>query len=308
MSDFGIIFRADDGSLLVSSDSQCYERVAQVAVSSRLGNVSTYAVTTAAYPLVFVKCGAGQSAGVLAVEGSAGNWVVTVLATVSCPIVVFTPISEAASSGFGSVVYNTAGTAVFDSSKNILNARALGVLAESIAGIESPSGTDMVNYTSGPVKPSSSTNTTAVIVYRHSYVAVVYGIIYYRWRNGFNYPVYGYYNTTLYYTVFANVRTTNWSIDRGVAAIAPGGDVSFSWLRHQEGYYKEITGYYYSTTTGTIASSVWFTNFPAPSAAALAAIESSQGELTKDNTFPYTTNRANTGALTCITGVSGDYE
>jgi len=95
MADFGGMFFADDGTLLVTSDTPVYEHRGSFNPTSRSGNVSVYVIPTVGYPLVFVRCGSGKSAGVLAIEGVATNWVVSVLTDVSCPIEAFTTITSA---------------------------------------------------------------------------------------------------------------------------------------------------------------------------------------------------------------------
>ncbi len=106
MADFGAIFRATDGTLLVSADTPTYELVQQLNPSSRSGNVSIYVSSSVGYPLVFVRCGAGYSASVLAIEGGPSSWVITVLCNVSCPAYIFAKLSSVSTSGVGLVVFD----------------------------------------------------------------------------------------------------------------------------------------------------------------------------------------------------------
>lgn len=349
--DSGLMFRADDGSLLVTSDSQCYEYAGEFNPTSRSGNVNTYTVTTTAYPLVFAKCGSSAAAGVLSVLGGAGNWTVQVLATVSCPIQAFVPISGAATSGVGVAVYGSGGAAVFDSTKNLLNARKVAPLDEG-GSVSTPSGTNMVSYTAGPVRPASSvgyqwvvldsyawTDTQYQCTYSMQYVCSTQSVYvcgpgtecgwvydYVTGTGGYacypatvcgyqNQQVCGYENVQTcawvnilnFAEIDGKVKTTTWSIDRGVARISSDSQsVAFDWLRHKEGYYKEIVEY---QTFGF--SQALFGGLPfgyIPPIVIVANTEVYQGELSKNNTFPYTTTRANTGAQTCITAVRSDYD
>lgn len=304
--DYGAFFRADDGSLLVTSDSQCYEFIAEVATAARSGNVNTYNVSTTQYPLVFVKCGINQSAGILAIEGSPGAWLVSVLATVICPIEVFVPIDNQSNTGHGMVVYNNAGTPVFDSSKNLLNVREISPITEGYS-FNVRSAVDMVSYVSGPVKPAASSTQSWVTVGQHSFGTWVY----------FCYPIgydpyggevlsCGYTWTTTYVTVEALVKTTTWSIERGVAQINPAG-IGFAWLLHQNGYYKEILQYRTLQYNGAVTAGGFPVGYNIPQSFINSATAAAGG-LTKDNTYPYTTSRANMGLINCATAIKADYE
>jgi len=347
--DYGAFFVADDGSLLVTSDSQCYEFVQERTPTSRSGNVNTYSVTTTAYPLVFAKCGAGQSAGILAIEGSAGAWTVSVLSTVSCPIQVFTPITGVSNTGSGLVVQNKDGVAVFDSYKNLLNARAIAAMSETAASMATPSGTDMVSFTCGPVKPASSVSSGWVYATGYSYAVTDYvctntlqyvctpspvttcvpgpdmcytiGDVSYcypgipvcttSWVDSCSYQfvqVCENVTSIVVAEVFGYVKTTTWTIDRGVAKISSDStSVVFDWLRHQEGYYKEVTEW----KTEGYSFSLGINNLPPgyiPSIGIIGPLEGNAGELTKNSTFPYTTSRANIDSQTCISAIRSNYD
>jgi hypothetical protein len=359
MADFGAFFRADDGSLLVTSDTPCYELFGEFAPISRSGNVNTYSVQCFAFPLIVVNCGAGGKAGVLAVEGGAGNWVVSVLTNVSCTILAFIPITGNATSGYGLAAYDASGRLVFDSFRKILNARHINSLYEG-ASFPSVAGVNAVAYTSGPVKPSKTVSEQWVNVEAHAYNDMQYQCSYQMQYNCYQELVYvcnmvyvctpsfscsvdpftgwfscgyvdscgyqqrcGYETQTVcryenvqvcawvsilnYARIDALVRTTNWSIERGVASITSSGSVSFEWMLHKSGYYKQVIDYATFSYSQPLGSGnlpigynppIWFLN----------SNETFEGELTKNNSFPYTSDRANTGALACITTVRSDYD
>jgi hypothetical protein len=357
MADYGAFFRADDGSLLVTSDTPCYEYVGEFSPSSRSGNVNTYSVNTATFPVVFVKCGVGNSGGILAIQGSSGAWTVSVLSSISCPIQVFTPINSASTSGYGMVAYDSSGRAVFDSSKKLLNARNVRSLSEGVS-FATNDVVDMVSYTCGPVKPNVSTSQQWVVIDSYMYTDMVYSCSYsiqyvchdqnvyvctptyqctpsftcgvdytgnfscgyvdscgivsvcgYQWQSvcGYeNVQTCGYTQIFNYAEIDGLVKTTTWSIERGVARINSNKTVSFDWILHKNGYYKEIIQYntygFASALTGGLPPGY------VPGYLMIAPYQGFEGELTKDNTFPYTTSRANQGALSCITAIRSDYD
>ena len=335
MADFGAIFRATDGTLLVSADTPTYELVEQLNPYSRSGNVSTYVSSSDGYPLVFVKCGAGYSSSVLAVEGGPSSWVITVLCNVSCPAYIFAKLSSVSTSGVGLVVFDADGNPVFDTSKLILNARTVSLLTENVT-FQSVSGTNMVAYTGGPVKPSKSESESWVLVDYYAYTTTEYVCqqeLQYVCTTNYDYqctydyvtgsyncqyvPVqscsYQYVQVCRWVTVnntasiYAKVRRTDWSIDRATAKINTNNVISFQWLLHKSGYYNEVIEY----MTYSYAYSLTGQNLPPgyfPPPAFFANTETYDGILTKNNRYPYTTTRANTGSLTCITGVSSDYD
>ncbi len=359
MADFGAFFRGDDGSLLVTSDTPCYEMVGQFNPTSRTGNVNTYTVTSQAFPLIVVNCGSSGKAGVLAVEGWAGNWTVSVLSTTSCPILAFVPISGNATAGYGTAAYDASGRLVFDSFRKILNARHISPLAEGVS-FQSTAGVNSVAYTSGPVRPAKSASQQWVNVEFWGYADTQYVCRYETQYNCRPETVYacnyvyvctpsfscsydpvsggvscGYVDSCGYQSVCGNetqtvcrtevvqicefvtittiaqidalVRTTNWTIDRGVATLSTSGAVGFDWLLHKSGYYKEVLEYrtfqYSSTLDGR--------GLPIGYIPPLAFVQQNtafEGELSQNNTYPYTSDRANTSAQTCITTTTSDYE
>ncbi len=359
MADFGALFRGDDGSLLVTSDTPCYEMIGQFNPVSRSGNVNTYNVTSQAFPLIVVNCGVAGRAGVLAVEGGPGSWTVSVLSATSCPILAFVPISGNATSGYGMAAYDASGRLVFDSFRKILNARHISLLAEGIS-FQSTAGVDSVSYTSGPVRPASSAseqwvNVEAwafadtqyicryemqyicqqqyVFVCRNEYVCTpTFSCSVDPFTGGFscgfvdscgfqqvcanelqtvcrfeNVQICGFQTITSFAEINALIRTTNWTIERGVATLSATGAIGFDWLLHKSGYYKDVVRYetfsYSSTLDGRGLPPGYI-----PPPVFIQQNSAFEGELSKDNTFPYTSNRANTGPLTCITAIKADYD
>lgn len=334
MADFGAIFRATDGTLLVSADTPTYELVQQLNPSSRSGNVSIYVSSSVGYPLVFVRCGAGYSASVLAIEGGPSSWVITVLCNVSCPAYIFAKLSSVSTSGVGLVVFDADGNPVFDTSKLILNARVVSLLDENVT-FQSVSGTNMVAYTGGPVKPSRSVSESWVLVDYYAFTTTEYVCqqeLQYVCNTTYQYqcspdgfggqscsyvPVqscsYQYVTVCRWVTInntasiYAKVRRTDWSIERATARINANDVISFQWLLHRSGFYNEVIEYMtYSYSYALNALNLPPNYFPPP--AFFANTETYSGILTKNNRYPYTTDRANTGSLTCITGVSSDYD
>jgi hypothetical protein len=289
-----------------------------------------YVIPTVGYPLVFVRCGSGKSAGVLAIEGVATNWVVSVLTDVSCPIEAFTTITSAPMSGVGLAVFDANGQPVFDTSKVVLNAKKIDLLSEGLT-VQSVSGTDMVSYTAGPVWPSQSTSSSWVTVdyypftyfeyvcrqvleyvctTQYQYVCNSSGFCSYEPYQSCSYQyVTRCANEAQYGTAIiqALVVRTDWTIRRGTAFIGTNAVISFAWLVHKTGYYNEITQF---RTLNFNPFNPGSNNLPPGyqvPASAFPNNETYSGELTKNNKYPYTTSRANTGSLTCITGVSSDY-
>lgn len=154
MTNWGAFIKSDDGSLLVTPDTPCYEFVGEYSPWSRSGNVNTYDVPLDEYPLIFINIGANNSAGILAVETVTGGWRISVLASVNCSILVFRRISGAPA-GYGMAVYGANGQLMFDSSRNVLNVRNAANLSEGGSFAASP-GVDSVSYTCGPVWPSQT--------------------------------------------------------------------------------------------------------------------------------------------------------
>lgn len=154
MTNWGAFIKSDDGSLLVTPDTPCYEFVGEYSPWSRSGNVNTYDVPLDEYPLIFINIGANNSAGILAVETVTGGWRISVLASVTCSILVFRRI-RGAPAGYGMAVYGANGQLMFDSSRNVLNVRNAANLSEGVSFAASP-GVDSVSYTCGPVWPSQT--------------------------------------------------------------------------------------------------------------------------------------------------------
>jgi hypothetical protein len=310
---YGAYFIADDGSLLVSSDQPCYEFVGEYFSSSRTSNVSTFNVPMTDYPLVFVNTGASGKGGLLAIEGNPGAWVVSVLSDGNYSINVFRVIGGAPS-GYGLATFSANGSLCFDTSKKILNAKAVTTVGSGITR-STPVGTNSVSYTSGQVQANSSVSEEWVLAEE-----IISGYLDYVCEPtlvcgpdifGNYWCTYETVCTPVFVTtitvIYGRVRTTNWRIDRGVASMNSGsGQVGFAWLRHKEGFYKQIVGY----TADSISVGAGYIlpgNYVAPPVFFINQ-ETFEGELTKDNTFPYSQTFNNMVVLTCITATRSDYD
>lgn len=308
MADFGGFFIGDNASLLVTPDTPCYELVGDFSATSRSGNVNTYTVNTPEYPFVFVRCGAGQAAGLLAVEGSSGAWRVSVLSSVNATIQVFVPLRAAPRTGYGVATFAPDGSPVFSSVRPVLNARGANALTEFLS-FSVPSAIDMVSYTSGPVRPNATVVNSTEVVGTFRYTDVRYTCI----QQGFNQfggPnfVCGFQNVIITVTVYANIRTTNWTVDRGVARINSAGTaVTFDWLLHKSGFYKQILSYFASSWSGSTGPNGAPLGYAVPPSFVNSVINDVSGELSITNAYPYTASRANMGAQTCVTSKRSDY-
>lgn len=357
MADYGAIFRANDGSLLVTSDTPCYELFGTFQPTGRDGNVNTYWVNSSVFPLISVNCGAGNSGGVLAVEGASGNWTVSVLSNVSCNILAFIPITGTVTAGYGIATYDSSGRLVFDSSRNILNARHINMLKEDWS-FQSNINVNIVSFTSGAVLPSKTQSDEWVLIEAWGYAGVEYQCRYEMQYNCYQEDVFNcnnvyvcspsyscgidymgnyscsyvdncgyelvcgyetqtvcrteyiqiceFVNVTNYASISGLVRTTSWIIYRGVAAIGNAGNITFNWLQHLSGNYKEILEYFTDSYSSATVNGLPSGYIPPP--IFISVSEASIGELNKNNTFPYTENRANNSAMPCITLVRSDYE
>ena len=292
MSSYGAVIKSSNGSLLVTPDNPCYEFSAEYQPNSRIGNVNTYAVTLSDEPLVFVKCGQGNSAGILSIENlSGGQWRVMVLSNVSCPILVFKTISGQAS-GFGLAVYGASGSLVFDSSRKVLNVRNAGTISDGTS-VAAAAGVDCISYVCGPVYPSSSVSN------RRDWVDTYIDVVYKSSCDAFGVCTYFPYQYVYY--IYASIDRTDWVIRRGVGRINQSSQVVFDWLTHKSGYYDTILGLYSSTDGMPVPGG--YTKYPDM----FSDREAISGELSKNSAYPYTTNRANNIGLTCLTAVSSDY-
>jgi hypothetical protein len=320
MADFGAFIKADDGSLLVTPDTACYEHVGEYQPSSRAGNVNTYVVPLAEVPLIFVRAGVGAAAGVLSVQASGANWVIEVLSTVSCSILIFKRISGAAS-GHGMAVFGANGALLFDSSRNVLNVRNAGALSEG-QSFAATTGVDSASYTSGPVFPQQSKAQRWELVEVYSYTDYIYScnlewvctpvlqcgfvgdqfVCDYVNSCGFQ-QVCGFNPVQVVVSVYARVERTTWSISRGTARIN-SGSISFDWVLHKSGYYDTVL--YLTADASNLGAGTLPPGYQ-PTFGALQSLQFYEGELSANDTFPYTTNRANTGPLTCLTAIRNDY-
>lgn len=326
MAEWGAFIKSTDGSLLVTPDTACYEFSKEYQPTSRVGNVNTYSVSLAETPLVFVNCGVGESAGLLSVEAAGSDrWTVTALTTKSCSILVFRTIQGDAT-GHGIAVYGKTGNLLFDSSRNVLNVRNAGVLSEDFS-VAAESAVDCISYTCGPVYPSSTTTGRFQTV---DYYAVWGTTTSCNWENVCTYQ---YLCTTTYdhfsgaptmscdnvpycsyqqvctqtpalttYEIYAYIERITWIIRRGVAKLSANSGVKFDWLEHKSGYYDVVKYLSSSNTNMSVVPNGYQTD---PSA--FYNIAAVSGELNRNSTYPYTTDRANSVGMVCLTAASNDY-
>jgi hypothetical protein len=328
MADWGAFIRSTDGTLLVTPDTPCYELVGEYAPTSRSGNVNTYYVPSSSYPLIFIRCGVNQAAGVLSVSAANPGYTVQVLSTVSCNILAFR-IIEGSESGYGMATFAANGSLVFASSRNVLNVRNAGNISEG-ASFPASSGVDMVSYTCGPVRPLSSTADRWVFVNSITYPTTAFvcrsgffpvdtfrcdfnpstGFVDCRWVTEMRFETRCAFETVFVTEwVFANVRRTTWSIDRGTARIN-SGSISFQWVLHLSGFYDTVLGYqqYVDVSPSVFGSGTPTGSAFVPPSGWLLNNVQFEGQLSANNTFPYTTSRANEISLTCLAGVRSNYD
>lgn len=297
MADYGAFFIGDDGSLLVTSDSACYELYQTVGASSRSGNVNTYYSSAPSYPLVFIACGKGYSAGIMAIQGSPGSWTITAISTSNGLAYIFVPMTGNSTSGYGTAVYDANGNLTFDSNRNLLNARNVESLSSGQVFSANPA-TNMVSYTAGGVyAPKTVTERWE------------------RWpQRDFTLYVFPYGMPTPYdeHFFWVRVRRTSWEIRRGAAKINDN-TVNHEWVLHESGYYDEAIG------IGVAVRRYTFTYWGQAIKPAVPAgpdttepfnggwVGTVSGPYGTGNTFPYTNTVNNDLQMTCITAVTSDY-
>lgn len=293
MADYGAFFIGDDGSLLVTSDSACYECYQTVGAASRTGNVNVYYSSAPSYPLVFIACGKGYSAGIMAIEGSPGNWTITAISTSNGLAYIFVPMTGNNTSGYGTAVYDASGNLTFDSNRNLLNARNVEGLASGQVFSCSPD-TNMVSYTAGGVYAPSSIQDR-----------------WERWPERDFSTWVGIYPLDKHF-FWVRVRRTTWSVNRGAAKIN-ANTINHEWVLHQSGYYDVAIGmgvavrrYTYdywgrivtpSVPSGPDRNEVFNGSW----------IGTVSGLYGPNNSFPYTNVVNNDLQMTCIAGVTSDY-
>lgn len=348
MPDYGMFVKGDDGSLLVTPDTPCYELIGEYQPVSRVGNVNTYSVPSSNPPLVFICVEKGHSGGVLSVIYGTNSWIIEVLATRSCSILAFKTISGTAS-GYGLAVYAGDGSLVFDSTRNVLNVRDAGNLAQDVS-FPCSAVADSVCYTSGPVYAEQSNADRWQVVDYYSYLAHTYQC---DWKNvcepvltcgfvtkctlqyvcsGFgasyscsfvnvcsqvfecSYPIVcalkyvcDWVMISVSVTIWARVRRTTWTIKRGTAKLlTTSNSVGFNWVTHKNGYYDTILRLTSSESATVFGEGTPPTGY-IPFATLYQDVEVYEGELSSNDTFPYTTETANTGQLVCLTTARSNY-
>ena len=336
MADWGVLVKSSNGDTLISPDSRVYEFVGEYQPTSRSGNINTYFVPGGEPPLIFLQCGQGNSAGVLSIVAADGGYVVTALSNVGCTAQAFR-VMVGDESGYGVASYDRSGRLAFASSRNVLNVRNAGNIAEGLS-FPSTSGVDMVSYTCGPVRPISSTTerwefvTTVVtqesscqfepvceeriefydrtecrIVSFFPFVEECTTVRDWRWVTVCRDQVVCRWFTVIN-GIYARIKRTNWTIQRGTARIN-SASVSFDWLTHLTGFYDEVL-YYWTNSVAigpVIDGNGRFIPFT-PTGIWVTQNVLFEGQLSASNTFPYTTNRANQISLSCLTSVRSNYD
>lgn len=297
MADYGAFFIADNGSLLVTSDSACYELYQVVGASSRNGNVNVYYSSAPSYPLVFLNCGKGYSAGIMAIEGSPGSWTITAISTANCGAYIFVPMTGNTTSGYGTAVFDANGNLTFDSNRNLLNARNVESLASSQVFSANPS-TNMVSYTAaGVYAPKTVTERWERWAERDFTI--------YTYAYGIPMPLDKHF-------FWVRVRRTSWEIRRGAAKINDTS-VNHEWVLHQSGYYDEAIGMGVAIRRYTILYGGSYYTPAAPAGPDNNTpfngtwIGTVSGLYGPNNSFPYTNTVNNDVQMTCITAVTSDY-
>ena len=320
MADWGVLVKSSNGDTLISPDSRVYEFVGEYQPTSRSGNINTYFVPGGEPPLIFLQCGQGNSAGVLSIVATTGGYVVTALSNVGCTAQAFR-VMVGDESGYGVASYDRSGRLAFASSRNVLNVRNAGNISEGVS-FPSTSGVDMVSYTCGPVRPISSTAERWEFVQFFLTTDIfcsLQNVCQQEFRCEFVNGTFecGFVTVcslqqvcvTVFVDnfVYARIRRTTWGIDRGVARINTNNTVGFEWLRHLSGFYDQVLFYWVNQQASVIGGGLAPPTYTPP-AGWIAQNVLFEGQLTANNTFPYTTSRANEISLSCLTGVRSNYD
>ena len=327
---YGLIVKADDGTLLASSDTPCFKYFSTVSSSSRTGSISTFNVNTTDRPLCFITLGAdGFGAGILTISGSSGAWVIQVISTADPLLYVFQKIDGTAT-GYGAAAYNAAGALVFDSTQPLLNAKALGGLSYGVGAFSSPTA-NMVSYTSGQVNVNrtnsasywlltgSATEFQQETLRGPDFCVTMPNTQYVCSYNSFTYSMDCYYETTYYttctptyYTVFTpvyidiytNFTDTSWTLDRAVATrYSSGTSFGLTWINHKSGFYRTINGYYYSSVAFGTHTGI----YPGYGFVYSGSFPQYEGEIHDAGSYPYSESINNNIFLPCITALESDY-
>jgi len=348
MADWGVFIKSQDGSLLVTPDTACYELLGSYGPTNRTGNVNRYSFPATSYPLIFIACGQNQAAGLLSVSVSGNNYVVEILATVSCPIYVFRTL-EGTETGYGMATYDSEGKLIFASSRNVLNVRNAGAIREG-ASFPAATEADMVSFTCGAVRPASSfadrwelveagTISDTQYVCRSAFECrniqtcgffqvcgfeQVYDwsippfggfVSQYVCRSEFqcrSETVCGTYETCGYETFYTNYYTTA-RVRRTTWSIDRGvarigGSQVTFDWLRHKDGYYDRVLYYNSGSSSSYSMNGFAPIGYSPPPAWFGTNLNFVGELSRNNEFPYTTTRANDIPLTCLTSVRSNYD
>jgi len=320
---FGFIAKGDTGALLASSESANYEFAQRVTSGSSSGNVTTYSFSAVDFPMFFIEVPVGGKAGILDFT----NTTVRIIADGVYPVNVFKRVSNA--SGFGIAVYDAAGSLTFKANANILNVKATGSMG--IGGGFGGAGS-MVSF---PALASVTNSSTAQeTIYYQSYGWTTVDTVYvcrdvfqcnyvttYDFSCGMDATgnfscgyvansnfVCGTVTTcgyeqilTQHFTdVYAVVRITYWNLQRAVAKRTTPSNYAQDWVQHTSGYYKEVIGWNYFTSSMTWNAPPNYQ--PPPTFNGSGAPDyGAVGYYTKANTFPYSNGQTKSISATILT-------
>lgn len=302
---YGFVAFNDNNFIIVSSDVPAYEFVNFFSPYNRTGNINKYTVLAKSVPLIFAIHTTGNSSGILSViettpptSTTNGTYEVEVLASISCIIAAFTPISSNAVSGtYGLAVYNGAGNLVFSSDRKVLQiVDAATILTNTNRPLSF--GIDAASYVAATVRPAITitTRTTVVGAYTQPESQYVCNYVYVQdppyfdpFFGFFVYPppryeyVCGFQWVNVLYTVAANIQRTAWSIERSTLKL-DSKIASVQFLLHKSGYYDQVLSYTYYGSGGNF-------NYLPPGYTVppswVSANVTIQGELNTTNTYPY---------------------
>lgn len=322
---YGVVIKSSNGSVLASAEAKAYSLYETIYAFTNAGRERVYDSSCPSYPIVYLHPAVGSAAGVLSIEGAPGNWSIRVLATGGCYLRVYRPIPNGRSTGFGVEFFNAGGDRTYSSNEVIANPRLITTFnVGSVINVASPEFVSYystpVRYEQSSSERHEYAGTTTILEYIQTIEYVcqpesVYtcGTQYQTsYQCGID-PFSGYYScspvTAPVYTcwfemqtvcswrpvwswqpiihhITAVVRRTNWSIERGGAAIG-ANSVSFVWILHDAGYYDEVIGGFDSASNYSGAQINSMFNLSS------MAFLMQEGQFSATNRFPYTTTSVN---------------
>jgi len=314
---FGFIAKGDTGALLASSESANYEFSQRITSGNIYGNVIEYSFSPVDYPVFFVEVPVDGKAGILDFT----NNYVRIIGDAAYPVNVYKRVSGV--SGFGIAAYDSTGLLAFKASSGILNVLAVGAM--DVGGTFTGNGS-MVSFPALASKTLSSYSDSWENF--DTYVFDTYDWVYTchtEWQYvqvqncGFD-PVLGYSCTYTYefqpvevcgwtqvvtmHTVFvqAQVRTTNWSVQRAVARRTGANNYAQDWVTHKSGYYKEVVDWRYIDVQSSLLPKPDGYNPPYIPFVPGSPYVGADGVYTRDNVFPYSNGQTKSISATILTG------